>query len=159
MSPVVQGKPFYFDDFVVGDAQPAESYVLEKESMIAYASKWDPQPWHIDEALAKESMFGGLTACSSQIFAIFCKICQRWQSGYVSQSIAGLGFDALEVHRPAYVGDTLHCVTVCDSVRLSKSKPDRGIVVSVGKLFNQRDELVFSIKSKYMVARDPALLK
>ena len=158
MSEQSNNNKFYFDDFVIGNEEPAQSYLLQAEEIIAYAKKWDPQPWHIDEVLAKASMFGGLTACSSHIFAIFCITCQQWQSGKVSQSIAGLGFDQLEVHRPAYAGDTLHCTTVCDSVRLSKSKPDRGIVVSHGKLYNQRNELVFSIKSKYMVARDPLKL-
>lgn len=157
MSNELPGKLFYFDDFVVGDTQQAGSYVVEKQEVIAYAKKWDPQPWHVDEELTKASMYGGLTACSSHIFAIFCMACQRWKSGAVSQSIAGLGFDALEVHRPAYVGDTLQSVTTVDSVRASKSKRDRGIVVSKGQLINQHDEVVFSVKSKFMVARDPAL--
>lgn len=156
MSNELQGKLFYFDDFIVGDTQQGGSYVMDKNEMIAFAQKWDPQPWHVDEVLAKASMYGGLTACSSHIFAIFCMVCQRWKSGGVSQSMAGLGFDELEVHQPVYVADTLESVTIVDSVRASKTKPDRGIVVSKGQLVNQHDEIIFSVKSKYMVARDPA---
>ena len=70
MSVDLQGKPFYYDDYVVGHEHPCASYTVERDEVIEFAQKWDPQPWHIDEDQAKASFFGGLTACSAHIFSI-----------------------------------------------------------------------------------------
>lgn len=150
------GKPFYFDDCVVGDEHLAASYRVSAAEIIDFAKKWDPQPWHIDETLAQQSLFGGLTCCSAHIFAIFCSTSQRWQSGVVQQAIAGLGFEAFKIHRPIYAGDTVRCVSRVEAVKPSTSKPDRGVVTQSVTLINQRDEIVFSIQALTMMARDPS---
>jgi len=150
-----QARPFYFEDHIVGDIVQCGSYEVVAEEVIDFASKWDPQPWHVDEEAAKASLFGGLTACSAHIFSIFCITSPQWQNGAVQQAIASLGFDELRMHQPVYVGDTVRCVTSVDSARLSSSKPDRGIVVYACELLNQRDEIVFSVKCSTLMARDP----
>ena len=156
MSHDLQGKPFYFDDCVVGAEHPGASHKVSAREIIEFARKWDPQPWHIDEEVAKASHFGGLTACSAHIFSIFCITSQRWQSGVVQQAIAGLGFDEMRMHQPVYAEDTLRCVSIVDAARASVSKPDRGIVVYHTHVLNQNNEVVFSIKASTMMARDPA---
>jgi acyl dehydratase len=154
----LQGTPYYFDDHVVGAEHTAGSYTLTAQEIIEFARKWDPQPWHIDETAAKASHFGGLTACSAHIFAIFCITSQRWESGVVQQAIAGLGFDEMRMHKPVYAGDTLCCISIIDTARVSQSKPDRGIVTYHTHLVNQANERVFSIKASTLMARDPAKL-
>ena len=79
------------------------------------------------------------------------------ENGRVQQAIASLGFDQMRMLKPVYAGDTLHCITRVDSVRLSNSKPDRGIVVYASELLNQKDEVVFSIKCSTLMARAPIL--
>jgi acyl dehydratase len=158
MSQDARDKPFYFDDCVVGAEHLAGSHTVTAQEVIDFARTWDPQPWHVDEEVARTSMFGGLTACSAHIFSIFCITSQRWQSGVVQQAIAGLGFDEMRMHKPVYAGDTLHCVTNVDGARVSTSKPDRGIVTYHTQLMNQDDEVVFSIKASTLMARDPAKL-
>jgi acyl dehydratase len=155
-SPELQGKPFYFDDCVIGAEHAAASHEVTAAAIIQFATTWDPQPWHIDEEIARASHFGGLTACSAHIFSIFCITSQRWQSGVVQQAIAGLGFDEMRMHKPVYAGDTLRCVSVVDAARASRSKPDRGIVIYHTQLINQDNEVVFSIKASTMMARNPA---
>ena len=150
---------YYLDDHEVGELIQCGSYTVTREEVITFASKWDPQPWHVDEDAARESFFGGLTACSAHIFSIFCITSPQWRSGVILQAMAGLGFDEMRMHKPVYVGDTLHCVTEVASVRASASKPDRGIVVYASRLLNQREELVFSIKASTLVARNPALME
>ncbi len=150
------GKPFYFDDHVVGSEHAAASHHITAAEIIEFAKTWDPQPWHIDEASAKASHFGGLTACSAHIFSIFCITSQRWQSGVVQQAIAGLGFDEMRMHKPVYAGDTLRCMSIVAEARVSKSNPERGIVTYQTQLINQKDEMVFSIKASTLMARDPA---
>lgn len=156
MSPALEGKPFYFDDCIVGAEHAAASHTITAGEIIDFASTWDPQPWHVDEEVARASIFGGLTACSAHIFSIFCITSQRWQSGVVQQAIAGLGFDEMRMHQPVYAGDMLRCISRVDSARPSNSKPDCGIVIYHTQLLNQNDEVVFSIKASTLMARDPA---
>jgi acyl dehydratase len=151
-----RGTPFYFDDCVIGAEHAAASHVVTAEAITEFARMWDPQPWHLDEEIARASHFGGLTACSAHIFSIFCITSQRWQSGVVQQALAGLGFDEMRMHKPVYAGDTLRCVSIVDAARASTSKPDRGIVIYHTQLINQHNEVVFSIKASTMMARDPA---
>ena len=119
MSQDLQGKPLYFDDCVEGEEHAAASHTVTTADIISFAKTWDPQPWHIDEEIARASHFGGLTACSAHIFSIFCITSQRWQSGVVQQAIAGLGFDEMRMHKPVYAGDSLRCVSIVDAVRVS----------------------------------------
>lgn len=158
MSPDLQGKPFYFDDCVVGAEHQAATHVVTAQAIIEFARTWDPQPWHIDEEVARASIFGGLTACSAHIFSIFCITSQRWQSGVVQQAIAGLGFDEMRMHKPVFADDTLRCVSIVHAARASKSKPECGIVTYNTQLLNQHDDRVFSIKASTLMARDPARL-
>jgi acyl dehydratase len=152
------GRPFYFDDCIVGAEHMAGSHTVTAQEIIGFAQTWDPQPFHVDEEFAKASLFGGLTACSAHIFSIFCITSQRWCSGVVQQAIAGLGFDEMRMHRPVYAGDTVHCITSVHAARVSASKPDRGIVTFHTRLNNQDNDVVFSIKASTLMARDPAKL-
>jgi len=148
-----RGKPFYFEDFRVGDSHDTVSYTVGKDEIIAYASKWDPQPWHVDEDAAAASMFGGLTACSAHIFAIFCLVSPQWRNGAVQQPLASLGFDELRMLKPVYAGDTLTCISTVEVARASSSKADRGIVASRCVLHNQHGEPVFSLLASFLIAR------
>lgn len=150
------GDPYFFEDYVLGEEHAAGEHTVTHEEIIDFAGKWDPQPFHVDEELAKASVFGGLTACSAHIFAIFCITSQRWQSGVVQQAVAGLGFDEMRMAKPVYAGDTLRCVSTVDELRASNSRPDCGIVVYRTRLLNQRAEEVFSIRAASLMARDPA---
>ncbi len=68
----------YLEDYVVGEEVkiPAE-YVVPKDEVIAIATKWNPQPYHIDEEAAKASIFGGLTASAAHVFSIYCWLTQQ----------------------------------------------------------------------------------
>lgn len=149
-------RPFYYEDHVVGEIMLCDSHEVTAQAIIDFASTWDPQPWHVDEEAAKASIFGGLTACSAHIFAIFCITSQRWQNGAEQQALASLGFDEMRMLAPVYAGDTLRCETTIDTVRLSNSKPDCGIVVYLSRLLNQRDEPVYQVKCSTLMKRDPA---
>lgn len=144
---------FYFENYRVGDQYKANAYTVGKEEIIDFAKKWDPQPFHVDEDAAKASIFGGLTACSAHIFAIYCATSQRWEIDVEQQVLASLGFDEVRMHQPVFAGDSLYCLNKVEMVRESKSKPDRGIVATRCELINQRDEVVFSILSTYLMKR------
>lgn len=154
-----QKQPMFLDDHQVGESIQCGSYEVTAQEVIAFASKWDPQPWHVDEEAAKASVFGGLTACSAHIFSIYCITSPQWQNGKIQQAIASLGFDGLRMHQPVFAGETVRCITTINSARVSASKPDRGIVVYGSDLLNERDEVVFSVECATLMARDPALLQ
>ena len=149
-------KKYFLEDHIEGDVIQCGTYEVTKAEVIEFAQTWDPQPWHIDEEAAKASFFGGLTACSAHIFSMYCVTSPRWQNGAVQQAVASLGFDEMRMLKPVYVGDRLRCETVVESARVSRSKPDRGIVVYASTLLNQQGEPVFSIKCSTLMARDPA---
>lgn len=156
MTAIDTPRKFYFEDHVQGDTIECGTYTLTAPEIIAFARQWDPQPWHVDEEAAKASFFGGLTACSAHIFAVYSCITPEWQNGAVQQAIASLGFDEMRMLKPVYAGDRLRCLTRIDTVRASRSKPDRGIVVYATELRNQHDEVVFTIKCSTLMARRPA---
>lgn len=139
----------------MGDVVACGRCTVTAPDIIAFAQQWDPQPWHIDEEAARASVFGGLTACSAHVFSIFCITSPQWENGREQQAIASLGFDELRMHKPVYAGDSLRCVTTTEQARLSRSRPDCGIVVYASSLYNQEDAEVFSIKCSTLMARRP----
>jgi acyl dehydratase len=155
----VAENPFWFEDHIEGDNFECASHILCAEAIIEFAKLWDPQPWHTDETAAKESIFGGLTACSAHIFSIYCITSQQWQNDRKQQALASLGFDELRMLKPVFAGDTLQCVTTIETARPSGSKPDCGIVVYASKLLNQHDEAVFSGKCATLMSCRPMVLK
>ena len=149
----MSGKAVYFEDCTVGDQHRSITLSVDKAEIIEFASKWDPQPWHIDEELAKQSMFGGLTACSAHIFSLFCVVSQQWENGELQQVLASLGFDEMRMLKPLYAGDKVYCRNTIELARASRSKDDRGIVATRCELINQKDEVVFSILSTFLMAK------
>jgi len=145
----------YYEDFEVGaEEEFLGSYRMTKEEIIEVGRRWDPQPFHVDEEAARDSVFGELVAASAHIFAV-----SSWMATQMPRktaAIAALGFDELRMHHPARVGDLLSAVSTCLTKRVSRSKPDRGIVQTHMTLKNQRDEPVMSVKSTFIVARRSA---
>jgi acyl dehydratase len=144
----------YFEDFVVDEEQQFQGeYELTSDEIVEIGRRWDPQPWHTDEAAAKDTLYGGLVASSAHLFAI-----TSWFGTNMPKhtaALAALGFDELRIHAPGRVGDRLHATARCIEKRASRSKPDRGIVISRMELLNQNDELILSMCTTFMVARRP----
>ena len=149
----MSGNAVYFEDCAVGDQHRSIAMIVDKSEIIEFATKWDPQPWHIDEDLAKQSLFGGLTACSAHIFSLFCVVSQQWENGEQQQVLCSLGFDEMRMHKPLYAGDRVYCRNTIELARDSRSRSDRGIVAARCELINQNDDSVFSILSTFLMAK------
>jgi acyl dehydratase len=144
----------YFEDFEVGSAERFEGeYVLSRDEIVEVGRRWDPQPFHVDEEAARSSIFGGLVAASAHLFAVSSWMATRMP--YRTAALAALGFDEVRMQNPARVGDRLSATATCIEKRLSRSKPDRGIVRSLMQIRNQRDEVVMSLQSTFLVACRP----
>jgi acyl dehydratase len=142
----------YFEDIEVGQKRiKSLTYQVKKEEIIEFARHWDPRSFHIDEAAAVSSVFGGLVACSAHIFSIL-----SWFGTHGNRrtaSMAALGFDELHMRHPVRPDDTLSCCFTCLEKHESRSKQDRGIVRTSASLFNQNNLEVFSAIVTAMVAK------
>ena len=145
----------HFEDLQVGDqARSAETFEVQRDEIVAFAQRWDPQPFHTDERAARESIFGGLSACAAHVFAIQSRLACAMEPGLAL--LAGLGNDGFELSAPVRPGDRLQLVRRITGKRASRSKPDRGIVEVEMDLVNQRGEVAFRSRGRIMVARRQA---
>jgi acyl dehydratase len=141
-----------FDELAVGDAaRSVESFEVSLDEVVDFARRWDPQPFHVDERAAEQSIFGGLTACASHVFAIQCRLAVSLEPRWAL--LAGLGNDGFELRAPVRPGDRLHLLRRITGKRASRSKPDRGIVSIEHELVNQQGEVVFRARGRVMIAR------
>jgi acyl dehydratase len=142
----------YFEDFVVGDTFELGDTTMTRESMLAFATQYDPQPFHVDEEKALDSVFGGLIASGWQTAALFMRLvvdnllCD-------TLSMGSPGLDEIRWLKPVRPGDTLRArFTVLDTIP-STRKSDRGTVRSLGEMLNQRDEVVMTLKGLHILGR------
>src|SRR5262249_30074236 len=116
----------YFEETEVGAVSTAGPYLVTRDEIIAFATRYDPTPRHIDEEVAAPSIFGGLTASGSHTFAILILLTNRLQPK--QHTLAGLGWDELRLPNAARPGDELDLEVKVLDKRESKSKSDRGIL-------------------------------
>lgn len=144
----------HYEDYQVGITFRIEaSYSPSEQEIIEVASKWDPQPFHIDKVAAEKSLFGGLVASSAHAFPIFVYLGQQGGEHMKAAAISALGFDKLRFAAPIRPDDTLYIEWCCIEKRLSASRPFAGIIVCENHMYNQRDELVFSGQVSSLVHR------
>jgi acyl dehydratase len=144
----------YFEDFVPGDATDLGSHRVTEASIIDFARRYDPQPFHVDPAKAKDSVFGGLVASGWQTASIYMRLFVDRILGDTA-SLASPGVDELRWLLPVRPGDTVHGRTTVLETRPSQSRPDRGVVRTRGELFNQHGQLVMSLLGINFFARRP----
>ena len=141
----------YYEDYTVGESIAAGTYIVEKEELIEYAKKWDPQPFHIDEEAAKASIYGGLTAPSSYTIAIASYLGSRIEPKIAA--LGALGLTDLEFPNPVRPGDRITLISTVTQKRSSQTKPDRGIIHYAVRVSNQNDEPVYTYRIKILVAK------
>jgi acyl dehydratase len=144
-----------FDDFEPGQEFTLGTKLVTEEEVIAFATQFDPQPFHLDHAAAEKSIFGKLAAsgwhtCSMMMRVVVDNLLAR------STSLGSPGVDQVRWLKPVYPGDTLTVSYHTKSVRASQSKPDRGVVVSIWKAVNQHGELVATVEGMGMFGRRAA---
>lgn len=148
--------PFwYFEDFVAGQELALGQRHVTEEEILAFATQFDPQPFHIDQAGAEASIFGGLIAsgwhtCSMMMRLVVDGLLRQ------SSSMGSPGLDSVRWLRPVRGGDTLSVSYIVKEVRASQSKPDRGVVVSLWQASNQHGEVVATVEGMGMFGRRPA---
>jgi acyl dehydratase len=141
----------YFEDFAIGNKVRLDgSYHFTEDEIVEFASRWDPQPFHVDRAAAAASMFGGIVACSSHIITACISIAATDDDMGVA-AVSALGFREIKLFAPVRPGDTVYSVEEVKETRLSRSRPGCGIVVFLNSIFNQRDELVIRFEGAALI--------
>ncbi len=151
-APYGKGEKIYYEDLVIGHTRELGSYRVDKEEIIAFASEWDPQPFHIDEEAARQSMFGCLTGSSIHMLAVMSKVI-AFRTGNLA-ALANLS-TAFDNPNPMRAGVTLSFNSTTVDKRLSKSRPGVGIVSFEAQATDDDGLVVMNHRSTVMIACRP----
>jgi acyl dehydratase len=143
--------PIYFDDLKVGDTFVTDEFALDAEQITTFAAQFDPQPFHLDDAAARQTMFAGLAASGWHTAAITMRLLVTSGPPLVN-GIVGAGGE-IEWNSPTRPGDVLHVESEVVSLIPSRSRPERGVAVLRSKTLNQRGAIVQTLTAKLMVSR------
>jgi acyl dehydratase len=144
----------YLEDFAVGQTYRTASIRVDTEQIKAFAAHFDPQPFHLDEAAAAKSFFGGLVASGWHTAALTMRLMVESELR-IAGGMIGAGADELKWPRPVRPGDTIHAVSEVLEVRPSNSRPREGIVRVRTRAFNQDGQPVMSFVANMLVPRRP----
>ena len=142
----------YFEDFAVGQTFGSGRIRVEPERIKSFAAEFDPQPFHLDEAAASRSIFGGLAASGWHTAALTMRLLV--DSGLdPAGGIVGAGFDELRWPRPVRPGDELHLESEVLEARPSRTRPEQGWVKMRTTTSNQNGEPVQILVANLVVPR------
>ena len=143
----------YPEDLSVGQRFVSAEQTLEADAIVSFAAKYDPQPFHMDDTAARDTLFGGLAASG---WHTACTMMQLIVGGGlpIAGGILGTGGELLWT-KPVRPGDTLHVECEILDITPSRSKPDRGTVVVRCVTLNQHGEMVQTFTPKLVVPRRP----
>ena len=143
----------YLDDLAVGQRFKTGTVVVGVEAIKEFAARFDPQPFHLDEATAKDSIFGELVASGWHTAALVMRLLVEGDMK-VAGGLIGLGGD-ITWPRPTKPGDVLHVESEVLEVKPSRSRPDSGIVKVRNTALNQDGEAVEIFTVNLLVPRRP----
>jgi len=135
---------FYFEDFSVGRVFELGQCAVSEEEIVAFATGYDPQPFHTDRVAAADSMFGGLIASGVHTMALYMRLFVEGVLGD-SASQGSPGIDEMRWPAPVRPGDTLRARYTVASARKSRSRPEWGIVTGLASAENQEGVTVMTM--------------
>jgi acyl dehydratase len=142
----------FLEDLSVGQRFSSGSYEVSAGDIAAFARQFDPQPFHLSEATAKGTFFGGLAASGCHAAAITMRL--NVEGGLpIAGGIIGAGGE-LGWPKPLRPGDIVHAESEVLEILPSRSRPDRGVVTMASQTLNQRGEVVQTLKAKLVVFRN-----
>ena len=141
----------YLEDLKAGDRFKSGTYKVTEEQIVSFAREFDPQPFHLDPAVARQTMFKGLIASGWHTAAITMRLFV--QTLNFTEGAIGLGVDELRWPNAVRPGDVLQVETEILDLRESRSKPSHGIVRIRNVTTNQRGEVVQTMFASALVLR------
>ncbi|MFZ0494161.1 MAG: MaoC family dehydratase [Methylocella sp.] len=151
MTKISDDDRLYLDDLYVGQRFTSGTQVVDEEQIKAFARQFDPQPFHLDNEVAKDTLFSGLAGSGWHTAAITMRLLV--EGGLpLAGGIIGAGGE-LDWPNPTRPGDTLKVESEVLNIRLSQSRPDRGVATVRSLTRNQRNEVVQRLTAKLIVPR------
>ncbi|MEG3147667.1 MaoC family dehydratase [Sphingomonas sp. RT2P30] len=145
----------YFEDIAVGTKSSFGRYEVTHEEVIAFAQRYDPQPFHLSDEAAAATHFGRLSASGWHTCAMTMAMMVENLKANKQAGLGSPGLDELRWLKPVYPGDTLRCETEVLDKRASQSRPEMGIFHSRVTVFNQHNQPVMTFVSTGLVATRP----
>ena len=143
--------PLYLEDLRIGDRFSSAEHPLDEAQIKAFAAQFDPQPFHLDDEAAKDTIFRGLAASGWHTASITMKLMVT--SGLrIAGGMVGAGGE-VQWPRPTRATDVLHVEMEVLDVRPSSSRPDRGMVTVRSETKNQHGDVLQVLTSKMVVWR------
>ena len=150
---IEKSQGLYLEDLHVGQRFVSGTHQMDEARIKEFAREFDPQPFHLDDAAAKASVFGGLAASGWHTAAVAMRLLV--DGGLpLGNGIIGFGGD-LAWPKPTRAGDTLHVESEILEIVPSRSKPNQAIVKVKSTTLNQHGEAVHSFTSKCLVFKRP----
>lgn len=142
----------HWEDFHPGEVTEIGPVTVSEDEIVEFASRFDPQSFHVDPEAAADGPFGGLIASGWHTAALFMGMFVRAML-LDTASLGSPGLDELRWTAPVRPGDTLRGRVTVDDVRESSKDPSRGTVFTTSEVFNQDDVLVMRIRARGFFAR------
>ncbi|OBU84789.1 MaoC family dehydratase [Chromobacterium subtsugae] len=136
----------YFEDLQPGQRFLSPTHTLSEAEIIAFARQFDPQPFHIDPAAAKDSFFNGLAASGWHTSSLSMRLVEGSALGQAANGLIGMQIDQMRWPQPTRPGDTLQVEVEVLDKRRSGSQPGFGVVKVRWQTRNQRGETAMQLE-------------
>lgn len=141
----------YYDDLAVGESRMSRARLVDEAEILRFSREYDPQWFHTDPDAAKQSAFGELIASGVHVAALWRQLDHEINGDIAF--VCGLAWDGTRWMAPLKAGDEIRVTSQILSLRVSESRPERGVAVFRCKVINQRDEDVLQFDSVNLVYR------
>jgi acyl dehydratase len=147
--------PLYYEDLVVGHNFPCGEIVVKETEALSFATRYDPQPFHLDPEAGRRAGFGGVVLSGWLTAALTMRLMVT--GGFLlAEGSVGVGIESLQWPLPVHPGDMLSVAVVPINLRVSASRPAFGIVKCRVTTTNQSWEVVQLMTSTVLVPRRSA---
>lgn len=134
----------FWEDFVPDVRELMGEVTVDLEEVVAFAKRYDPQPFHVDVQEAEKSIYGGIIASGWHTCSMVMRLmCDSYLVN--SSSLGSPGIEEVKWLSPVYPGNVLSAFRTVVETRASASKPDRGIVKTFWEVENEKGQLVMSM--------------
>ena len=145
----------YYEDLVVGSKASFGQYEVTRDEVIEFATKYDPQPFHLSDEAAAQTYFGRLSASGWHTAAMTMRMTVEHFRTRRQAGLGSPGLDELKWLRPVYPGDTLRVESELLEKRVSASRPGMGITKGRTTVFNQHDQPVMTFVANGLIRTRP----
>jgi len=142
----------YFEDLNEGDNYSLGPLFVSKKEILEFANKYDPQPFHIDEKKAKESLFGDLCASGWHTCSLYMKmLCDSFIKNLAS--LGSPGMNEIRWIKPLFPDQNITGKVTIVSKTPSKSKPQIGSLITNSEVYNNKKEIIMTLQSISIVKK------